>query len=222
MDIMGGQVVRAAGGVRAEYKPISSPLLSSPDPAHFVHVIQQRFNAAVFYIADLDAIMGRKPNLKVIDALLKQTNARFWVDGGYRRLADAPTERERIVPVIATETYMEWNRAPELSGVVASIDTNHRRFICSRAGMPLKMTLDYFRQAGTKDFIHMRLDAVGAGYFDPFRLIPPRPGERWYAAGGVRDEADLSAATEAGYTGALVSTALLSGKLTPQELAPDR
>jgi len=213
MDLMGGVLVHAAGGVRACYRPVRSSFLRSADPVHFVNVFQEKAGVDAFYIADLDAIMGGHPQDRVIEALLERTEAHFWLDGGYRRLTSAFQDSGRITPVIATETFLDWDRVQDLSGVMVSIDTKHGRFYCARAGMPLGRVLARARAAAAKGFIHMRLEAMGAGGFDPFTLIPPRPGERWHAAGGIRGPEDMSSLAEAGYAGALVSTALLEGRL---------
>ncbi|MDH5511444.1 MAG: HisA/HisF-related TIM barrel protein [Nitrospinota bacterium] len=213
MDLMGGLLVRATGGVRADYRPVQSPLLASADPVNFVKVFQKRLGSDTFYLADLNAIMGLLPNSEVIKALLEQTSATFWLDGGYKRMESVPQGNERIVPIIATETYLDWDCSPDLSATMVSIDTFHGRFYCARAGMPLQKVLASARAAQPKGLIHMRLDSVGAGDFNQFKLIPPRQGEVWYAAGGIRGPEDMLSVGEAGYVGALVSTALLEGKL---------
>jgi len=212
MDVLGGLVVRAKGGDRAGYQPIKSPLLTSADPVHCALALAEKFGFSTFYVADLDAIMGRAANLGAIQNLLDKTGASFWLDAGYKNMRDAPVGG-RIAPVVATETFTGWDNPGDLSRAVVSIDMNRGRILSSRAGAQLRELMGRFRAAGARRFIHMRLDAVGAGRFDPFTLLPPGPGEEWYAAGGVRDGEDIRLAIEAGYAGALVSTALHDGGL---------
>jgi phosphoribosyl isomerase A len=71
--------------------------------------------------------------------------------------------------------------------------------------------------------IAMTLARVGSGAGpDVERLIGIAriaPGRRIYAAGGVRDAADLAALAHAGIAGALVATALHDGRLGRAEIA---
>ena len=70
--------------------------------------------------------------------------------------------------------------------------------------------------------IAMTLARVGSGAGpDVERLAGVRrmaPGRRVYAAGGVRDAADLAALAHAGIAGALVATALHDGRLGRAEI----
>ena len=214
MDLMGGVVVHAAGGDRRGYKPVQSPWLSSPDPVHFVRAMGEKFGFGFFYIADLDAIMGKSPNHAAIQKLLQETSANFWLDAGFKTMDNAPAEG-RITRIIATETFADWDRPGDLSGAVVSVDMNRGRILCSRAGATLEWIMAAARGAGARRFIHMQLDAVGAGRFNRYKLLPPKEGEQWWAGGGVRDQEDIRSAQEAGYAGALVATALHEGGFGP-------
>jgi len=166
-------------------------------------------------VADLDAIMGRPPNRGALEKMLTHSRAEFWLDAGYSAMDQAPRDEKRIIPIMATETFRAWDNPGDLSGAVVSMDSFHGRYFCLRAGMPCSRAMEIFRAAGAKKFIHMRLDAVGSGGFSEFKLIPPRPGEQWYAAGGFRGPEDYAALKRAGYAGALAATALHRGKFDP-------
>ncbi|MBI4827602.1 MAG: hypothetical protein HY804_02120, partial [Nitrospinae bacterium] len=135
-----------------------------------------------------------------------------WVDGGYRTVQD--TERlTGVTPVIATETFIEWEQAGDMSKAVISVDTREGRLLSARKDLTQGAILRIARAAGARRFIHLRLDAVGGGLFDSSALVAPGPGEEWYAGGGVRGRGDMAALETAGYKGALVSTALHQGTL---------
>lgn len=211
LDLLGGVVVRAAGGRRSEYLPLASPLIPSPQPIAVARALRQRFGFTHFYLADLDAIMGAGDHRQLI-AELAAGGFMLWVDGGYRTVQDV-ARLAGVTPVIATETFIEWEQAGDLSKAVISIDTREGRLLSARKDLDLESILRIARGAGARRFIHLRLDAVGEGLFDSSALIAPGPGEEWYAGGGVRGHGDMAALETAGYQGALVSTALHQGTL---------
>ncbi|VAX17290.1 Phosphoribosylformimino-5-aminoimidazole carboxamide ribotide isomerase related protein [hydrothermal vent metagenome] len=212
MDIMGGEIVRAVAGNRDEYKPVQSPLLSGADPLCFVNHFTAEFNFNLFYIADLDAIMGKGSNFPVIEKLLSSTTVDYWLDAGYKTMDDV-SPHPRLTPVIATETFEMTNTTPDLSKAIVSIDTMSGKPIGVNRSATTTELINRARDIGARRFIFMRLDAVGCGGFEVSAL--PRPGkdESWYSAGGVRSSLDLDKLSAIGYSGALVSTALHNGSL---------
>lgn len=212
IDIMNGVVVRAVAGNRSEYKPIKSPLLSSADPLHFVERFSTEFNFNLFYIADLDAIMGEGSNIAVIEKLISFTTVNYWLDAGYKSM-DKLFSHPRLTPVIATETFEIMDSGADLSKAVVSIDTIRGKPMGVNQSATVSQLVDQARAAGATRFIFMRLDAVGCGNFDIEALPRPEKGESWYAAGGIRSNLDIEKLFDTGYSGALVSTALHNGNL---------
>lgn len=211
LDIMAGQVVRAAGGRRAEYAPLVSPLTNSSDPVALVEALE-RVGYTRFYVADLDAITGAGSAQAVIETLAAVPSREIWLDGGYKTPDDAP-QLTNVTPIFATETLTRWETVETLENAIVSIDTKDGKLLSPLDGMTVDDILRHARRAGARRFIHIRLEAVGAGGFAEGDLIPPGDGEEWYAGGGVRGRADVERAVKAGYAGALVSTAIHSGKI---------
>src|SRR5215813_5118333 len=90
LDVRGGVVVRARMGHRDQYRPLESPLSPSSDPVDVMRGLYSVYPFKTFYIADLDAIMGRGNN----EAALRRLNAEFpaavfWVDNGVSDLSSA-------------------------------------------------------------------------------------------------------------------------------------
>lgn len=215
LDIKGGLAVHAVGGRRCEYAPLESPLLSSPEPLHFVERLASRFGFGLFYVADIDAIQGGGANWGVIDEILEKSAASFMLDAGFRRAEDVHLldDRPRLVPIVGTETFETWDFPGNMENAVISIDTYRGALLSPKFGMTVEKILSAARGARARRFIYLRLDAVGAGRFDPGELIPPCSGEEWIAGGGVRSREDLEALARMGYSAALVSTAIHEGKL---------
>ena len=63
IDLMGGQVVRARMGDRASYRPLESPLSPTSEPVDVVRGLLEVFPFPTLYVADLDAIQGRRRQL---------------------------------------------------------------------------------------------------------------------------------------------------------------
>jgi len=56
LDVMNGQVVRAVGGRRHEYRPLTSKLVQSTDPETVAMSLLDATGARELYVADLDAL----------------------------------------------------------------------------------------------------------------------------------------------------------------------
>lgn len=212
IDIMDGAVVRAIGGQRNDYQPISSKLINSHDPLRMIKKIVELFSFTTFYIADLDAIMGVGSNKSLIEKLVDETNCDYIIDGGYKTI-ESIQKQPRIAPVIATETFEGWDNLDLAPEAYVSIDTKEGAILTAKPNMSLEFVLNRARSAGVTKFIHIRLEAVGTGGFDAMSLIPPGPFEKWYAGGGVGNRDDLFKLTESGYEGAFVSSAIHDGRL---------
>ncbi len=212
LDIKDGDVVAAVGGDRNEYKPVKAPIFTSSTPIEIVKRYNSLFNFNLFYLADLDAITGSGNNSESISNLIGKTSCQFLVDGGYKKLSDIQ-HHHRITPVIATETFTEWDTCKSLSGTMVSIDTKCENLISPFPNATVEQILQKARGRGAKRFIHLKLDVVGTENFAQDRLIPPQDDEEWFAGGGLRSQCDLNALAARGYSGALVATALHKGSL---------
>src|SRR6185369_156958 len=101
IDLKGGVVVRGVGGRRESYKPVVSQLTDSCDPVAVAQAFRDRFGLEEIYVADLDAIAGGPPALRLYNRL-GNNGFRLWIDAGIRVAADAePLARSEHVSVVA-------------------------------------------------------------------------------------------------------------------------
>lgn len=226
IDLMRGQVVRAVRGERAAYRPLVTPLVAGSDPVDVARALLARCApppgaAAVLYAADLDAIQGGPAQHAALEALLEALpGVTLWLDAGFadpaavRALRAAmPRTAARWRPVYGSESLADAAALDRVAGepdALLSLDCRQAR--------PLDPAGCWQRPAawpGT--VIVMTLDRVGAASgpdLETFtRLRAMAPQRRWIGAGGVRDAADLAAATAAGADGWLVASALHDGRL---------
>ncbi|AUB85497.1 HisA/HisF-related TIM barrel protein [Candidatus Thiodictyon syntrophicum] len=218
IDLKGGLVVAARLGDRRRYAPITSPLCPTAAPAAVAAALLGLHPFAVLYLADLDAIGGAAGHLEVVERLHRQhPGVSLWVDRG---LTDLARLAHVARPVIGSESIADLDQWADLKArlddPVLSLDYRADQFL-GPAG------LDRRPELWPMDLILMTLARVGSGQGpDLDRLGALRqlaPGHRVYAAGGVRDGADLRRLRALGVAGALVSTALHQGGIPPGDLA---
>jgi len=218
IDLKRGEVVRARAGRRDEYQPLKP----SSVPAEVVAGLLRLFPFRRCYAADLDAIERHGEHDAVLQTLAAvHKNLEFWVDNGIGDAAAAEAWLARGIGtlVLGSESQAGTAILHALAGhprVVLSLDFRDDAFLGPGA------ILEDPRLWPPRVIV-MTLSRVGAGQGpDLDRLADIRrraPGRRVYAAGGVRNAADLTALSGIGVAGALVATALHSGAITAAELA---
>jgi phosphoribosylformimino-5-aminoimidazole carboxamide ribotide isomerase len=216
LDLKGGVVVRARMGERHRYAQIATPLAATSDPLDVARGMLALYPFATLYVADLDAIEGRGDNGAALRRLrLGCPGLSLWVDNG---IADAGAAARWLAAgigslVLGSETQADPSLIRDLAAddrIILSLDFRGAAFQGPAAILDAPSTWP-------TRVIVMTLARVGSGAGpDVDRLSAVRamaPGRRIYAAGGVRDGADLAVLAGAGIAGALVATALHDGRL---------
>jgi uncharacterized protein related to proFAR isomerase len=214
-------VVHAHMGRRDEYRPIETPLSPTSDPVDVARGLLRVHPFATLYVADLDAIARNGDN----HAALARLRAAFpqvtlWVDNG---ICDCCSARDWLEAgwgqlVLGSETQRDCTVVHHLAGdarVVLSLDFRGPTFQGPRA------LLDD-AACWPQKVIAMTLARIGSDAGpDLERLCAIRdaaPGRQVYAAGGVRDAADLVSLKRADIAGALVASSLHEGRLTGKDI----
>jgi phosphoribosylformimino-5-aminoimidazole carboxamide ribotide isomerase len=221
LDLRSGVVVRARMGERHRYEPIVSPLSPTSDAADVIRGLLSVHPFTTFYLADLDAIEGTGDNNYVLHRMRGEFPAlTLWVDNGVADVALAARWLDACAGhlVVGSESQTDMALVRHLAGhdrVVLSLDFRGDAF----QGPP--GLLDDVG-AWPQRLIVMTLARVGSGAgpdLDRLRAILDRARNREiYAAGGVRDGADLAALRRAGIAGALVATSLHDGRLRSSDI----
>jgi phosphoribosylformimino-5-aminoimidazole carboxamide ribotide isomerase len=221
IDLKGGVVVRARMGQRDRYRPIETPLSPTSDLFDVVAGILSIHPFRTFYVADLDAIEGagdHRASLTKLRAVYPHID--FWVDNGISDTGDAEKWLASGLGhlVLGSETQSGTallRRFSDDGRVVLSLDFRAQSF----QGPP-DILAD--PSAWPQRVIVMTLARVGSGAGpDMEKLTAARaaaPAKTIYAAGGVRDAADLAALKAEGIAGALVASSLHDGRLKPGDL----
>jgi len=212
IDLMNNCVVTAKRGQRQAYLPSDTPLCHSNQPQAVLSALLELHPFDTFYLADLDAIVGKGSHLDLIRNLcLDYPDITFWLDNG---LKDLQLMRGFTRPVIGTESLIN---GEQLSHLIASHPSSILSLDYLDEHFKGPIGLDRQVKCWPADVIVMTLSRVGAASGpDLIRLqqLSNRcPDIRFYAAGGVRDLQDLERLRSVGAAGALLSTALHQGAI---------
>jgi len=221
LDLKDGIVVHARMGRRDQYRPIETPLASTSRPVDVARGLLSIYPFETLYIADLDAIERHGDNDAVLTRLRREfPDLVLWVDNG---VADAAR----------AQCWLDAGLGHLVLGSESQKDDAVIRRFCAHERTVL--SLDHRGDAllgpavlGDADawpgrIIVMTLARVGSGAgpdLDRVLAIKAKaPNKRVYAAGGIRDAADLAALARAGAAGALVASSLHNGKLAGAQIA---
>jgi phosphoribosylformimino-5-aminoimidazole carboxamide ribotide isomerase len=221
IDLKGGVVVHARAGDRKAYQPLRSLLAESAAPDAVLRGLLRFYPFGVLYVADLDAIEGRGDHGAEIAGLASLApKLDIWVDNG---ISTATAAKEWLRHnagrlVIGSESQRDEAAVAALTQeprVVLSLDFRGDTFQGPAA---------LFENAALwpERVIVMTLGRVGSSAgpdLARLSMITARAPDRFvYAAGGIRDIADLRSAHASGAAGALVATALHNGAVTAADL----
>jgi len=225
LDLKGGIVVHARRGARAQYAPLSSPLVPGCDPLPVARALCAACHTNRLYVADLDALGGERADEATLTGLASV--AATWVDAG----ATTP-ERAAVLEragaarnVVGTESLgpeaATPGAVPSQPPLVLSVDLRDGGLISPDPGLDGRepaAAAALARALGVSELLVIDLARVGSGSGPPLdavaELAAVLPGVAIYAGGGVRDDDDLHALEAAGAAGALVATALHEGRIT--------
>jgi phosphoribosylformimino-5-aminoimidazole carboxamide ribotide isomerase len=223
LDVARGQVVRGVKGDRASYKPIVSPLAEGSEPAGIARALLGVYPFRKLYIADLDGIEGRGRNVHLVPALSAVAGTtELWIDAGIasRKAARSVLAAPVTTLIVGSESI---ERVGEFEEIIAeaplrtilSLDFRGSEFMG-----PRRLLDD--ETLWPDRVIVMTLGRVGSGEgpdLERLGAIIGRAGKRKiYAAGGVRNRADLMALRHCAAAGVLVASALHEGAITAQDM----
>ena len=217
IDLKGGQAVAARLGNRRDYAPLRSPLCPSAEPAAVAAALLRLHPFSTLYLADLDSIEGDEGQWEAIESICRlRPGLELWVDNGLR---DLPRLARLARPVLGSESLAHLDQLADLMARLPSpiLSLDYRA-----EGLVGPAGLDRRPDLWPTNVVAMTLLRVGSDQGPDLErlawLRQAAPDRRIYAAGGVRDGADLLALRALGIAGALVSTALHQGRIGPADL----
>jgi phosphoribosylformimino-5-aminoimidazole carboxamide ribotide isomerase len=232
LDVKKGKAVQAVAGRRERYRPLRSWLCSDSDPLQAALNFKNVFGFRELYIADLEAIAGKKPDLPLIGELARCTGLKLLVDVGVRKVADAlaAVNSGASEAVIGTETLPEIklveNCVNRLGAekVTVSLDIVGGKILSPspsiRSSSPSNLA-EALEALGVPRIILLDLSKVGTGKgvnLELLRGVLARVSVKILVGGGVRNISDLKLLRGLGVEGVLVASAFHSHELTREVL----
>ena len=217
LDILNGAVVHAVRGERNLYEPIAgySKIVSSSGPLDILHELCPQ----EIYIADLNLLTGRGENLAIIREISGM--AKTMADTGISKAGDLDRLPASICPILGTETapFRLMEELAPLRKIVVSLDMMNRKVLARDALLanetPLQ-ALQRLNRLPLEGVILLELNRVGTSsgldkaFLEKAIAVSEHP---LILGGGVKNEEDLRALEEMGFSGALVATAVHNGRV---------
>lgn len=220
IDLMDGQVVHARRGDRTNYLPVQSSLCAGSDPHDIVSSLLELYPFRRFYIADINAIQGRGDHTAIIlEIQNRHRSTEIWLDAAINRTESAAYWKKQDVHcVIGSESITDLNHYYEIrhvlqNGFALSLDFLQDKFLG-----PAALLQD--ASIWPEQVIAMSLNKVGSASGPDIKLLGGLQARhaQIYAAGGVRNAADLRTLVADGLSGVLIATILHSGLLSHNDI----
>jgi phosphoribosylformimino-5-aminoimidazole carboxamide ribotide isomerase len=228
-------IVHAVRGLRKEYQPLQSVLTQSVEPLE-VALTFKNIGFNELYVADLDGIIDCSTDFNIFKKICDVTDLKLMVDAGVTNIERAQKLLDSGVSklIVGTETLQSKSfvsDAVRLFGtnrVVVSLDLKGNKILvklgfdgCSDAFCLLRQ----FKEMGVLQMIVLdllRVGSCGGVNVDFLKKVIADVGVDVYVGGGVRDISDLVELRNMGVSGALVATALHTGKISIDQLKQER
>ena len=231
IDVRGGRAVHARGGRREQYAPVSvvAGERVDGDAVALSRVYVNRLRVRELYVADLDAIeRGTSAMNAAMLGQIAALGAPVWADAGVTTptAANAVLEAGASTVIVGLETLTSFEVLAEISRAIGgriafSVDLRDGLPItlpgAEHSGWSAAAIGKSAAEGGAGTIIVLDLARVGSGRGPDFESMTAMrravPEAALFAGGGVRSAEDVDALARAGFDGALVATALLSGSL---------
>ncbi len=188
IDIKESKAVHAVRGERDRYKPLKSVFSKSSDP----YEIAVKMPYDLIYVADLDKILQKGNNFKIIKKIAKKKNV--MADIGIRTYEDFKKAiKLKVKPVVGSETIKSFDELKEIvaSGIdfIFSIDIKKYSVLTNFLPRNYVDCFNLLKDLGVRKFIFLNLDRVGtlSGWNIDLNFLNEVP-ERMeiYVGGGIK------------------------------------
>jgi len=218
LDILKGTAVHAVMGERSKYRPVEGSLVcNSSVPLDIISALAPR----EVYIADLDRLQHQGDNFELIEKISGKT--RTMADIGVENMNDVEKcAKIADTVILGTETAsfdLIEKAAVRFPGRInVSIDMKNWKVLAKDRGMDVEPVelVKRLNDQEIRDIIVLELSRVGTGAgIDAgfLKEIAAASKHDVIVGGGIRDLDDIETLKRIGISGALVATAVHSGKI---------
>ena len=232
IDILNSEAVHAVKGEREKYKPLTSVLFKGNDPIKIAKKFKDEYLINEIYIADLDAIIRRKPNLTLLTKILKIPEIKVMIDPGIISIKNIVEYSRYNLDslILGLETVKNLKVISECLKIIGSnktivsidmynevIQTNVKEI---QNQHPIEI-IKKIEEVGVKKIILLDLFKVGQkiGGIPPLYLkIRDIYNGKILVGGGIKDIRDIKLYKQYDFSGVLIGTALHDGTIEIEKL----
>ena len=211
IDLMGGKVVQAQGGIRRRYRPLRTHYFADASPIKVIQTLSKMLDLRIIYLADLDAITKQgNHNRLIADIHRNFPELELWVDAGIATYTELTTQdlSDSLTAIVGTETLNQNLSYFVDENYILSLDFQGKQLL----GHNVLRQIQYWPSRT----IVLSMDRIGSRdgtNIERLKQLRTRYAGELYAGGGIHNQADLKALANLGVSGALVATALYTGTL---------
>jgi phosphoribosylformimino-5-aminoimidazole carboxamide ribotide isomerase len=232
IDILNSKAVHAKKGERTKYKPLKSKLIQSSNPVEIIQLLKKKFGFNDFYVADLDSIIYKNPNLPILKQILEITDMNVILDPGIVNLEDIYLYSRFDIKslILGLETLKSFTlidqslQILDQNKIIISIDMYNGQILSSAKDIknqnPLKL-IKKIESLGIKNIILLDLFRVGQkiGGIPPLYLdLLHNFTGNIFVGGGIKNYRDILDYKEQNFSGILIATALYDGTIDIEKL----
>jgi len=232
IDILNSKAVHAIKGERTKYKPLISELFKSSDPIEIIKILNHRYNFKEIYLADLDAIIKKKPNYEIISKITKFQNFKIILDPGIVKSEDilkfSRFKLKKLILGLETINSFEVIRDSlkifGIDKIVISVDMFKGKIITKIRDLKnesLLNTILKLKNLGVGELILLDLFRVGqklGGVPQSYLKIREAFDGDILVGGGIKNFNDLLNYNRENFSGVLLATALYDGSINIEKL----
>ncbi|MFX0072032.1 MAG: HisA/HisF-related TIM barrel protein [Candidatus Hermodarchaeota archaeon] len=232
IDILNSEAVHAKKGERDKYKPLNSRILNTSKPFKIVKLLKENYDFNEIYIADLDSILHKKPNVNLISEMSKIANLKIILDPGITNKEDVLrfSKLKLYKLIIGLESVNSIDVIRECiedlgqNKVIVSVDMYDGKIISKLNVFNKKNPINcinVFKKLEVRELILLDLFRVGQkiGGIPPFYLkINQKFEGKILVGGGIKNIEDTISYKKNNFSGILIATALYDETIKINEL----
>ncbi|MFX1239439.1 MAG: HisA/HisF-related TIM barrel protein, partial [Promethearchaeota archaeon] len=224
--------VHAIEGRRTHYTPLKSVFFKTKDPFKIVEILRNDLYFKEIYIADLDAIINRKPSLNILKKIQQLSGIEVMLDPGITTINDIATYLELNLGclILGLETIESLDivlNSVQIYGkknIILSLDMYDGNVISKLKEKKFQNPLNLIEEIetlGVNRVILLDLKRVGSkiGGIPPLFLEIRRKFQGdLLVGGGIKDLKDIEIYKKHDFSGVLIATALYDGSISKEKV----
>lgn len=227
IDILNSEAVHAVKGERDRYKPLTSKLFKSHNPEEILQFLLSNYGFKEFYMADLDAIVNKKPNFQLLTKILGIPKIKIMIDPGIVNSKDVILYSKFVIHklIIGLEKIHNMEviqEALSLLGqnkIIISIDLYKGKVLSDSMELRNKNPkeiVEMVNRLGVQEIILLDLFRVGqkiGGIPSQYLEIQKIFNGKIFVGGGIKNYGDILNYHQNKFSGVLIATALYDGTI---------